>query len=157
MDRMRYARSFNEIRDELTAEEAVKAAAREPSAPWRSAEDVPPQMTLREVPTSAYRATVAYPSPGSWRQAGDDCVMTPDGSVRVLGSDPSLGALVRYGRVGVTSATGADSCGDGTIAFVPAGDLFTWPMAGASENRRREVGAKLSGVAGQILKRQGVN
>lgn len=37
MDRMRYARSFNEIHDRLAAEEAARAAPSAAAAPWTSA------------------------------------------------------------------------------------------------------------------------
>lgn len=108
-------------------------------------------MTAREVPAAAYHATVAYPSPGSWREAGDACTMSAAGTVHVLGSTPDLGTLVRYGRPSTAPMAGADACGDGTMAFVPTDVLFAWPSPGASEAERREVGARLATVAGRIL------
>ena len=110
-------------------------------------------MTVREVPPSAYQAIVAYPSPGFWRQlhhvAGRD---RPRPRL-----EPFSRRLVRYERSGAGSTSGADPCGDGTIAFVPTVDLFAWPMFGESENRRNEVRAKLAAVAGQILVEQGAD
>lgn len=155
LDRLRFTRSFDAIHDKLAADEVAKAG---PSTmPWTSEALPPPKGIAREVPASAFAATVAHASAGSWREPGDPCSMAAGGIVRVLGSASDAGILVSYRPPATASPGAVGGCADGTVAFVPTGSLFRWPSVGSSLAERREVGARLAAAADRVLSGSGTD
>ncbi|WP_237479149.1 hypothetical protein [Lichenibacterium dinghuense] len=151
LDRLRFTRSFDAIHDKLAADEAAKAGLSTTPAPWTSEALPPPKGAMREVPASAFGATVAHASAGSWREPGDACSMAAGGTVRVLGSASDAGTLVSYRPPATASPVAMEGCADGTVAFIPTVSLFGWPSVGSSLAERREVGARLAAAADRVL------
>lgn len=128
--------------------------SRPPAMAWNG-DGPPPPGTALDVPTRGVYAAVARETQGSWMGPGDECLLGKGDAVEVLGTDPAFGSLVRISVPARAARPQAVDCADGTLAFLPAAKLSTWPARGEVAARRKVLAGRLAAAVDGIIPPEG--
>ncbi len=122
-----------------------------PEGAWADRAEPPPAGLVLQVTSRDVTATVARETGGSPLSPGDSCRLGLGGTVEVLGTDPDLGALVRFVAPGTASARASQECTSGTVSFVDWRGMRDWASPATASARRDELGARASRAADLIM------